>query len=603
MVREQRRLAAIVAADVVGYSRLMGRDESGTLARLREHRKQRLEPIIERHGGRLVKLTGDGALSEFSSAVDAVSAAIEFQQAVADANRDAPEANAIVFRVGVHLGDLIVDGDDLYGDGVNVAARLEGQAEAGGIVVSRTVHETVKGRIAAEFDDLGTLALKNIDWSVQAYRVRWNAHDWPPPPADIASTATKTPSAAVLPAAHSATALSIVVLPFANLSSDPEQAFFADGLTEDLTTDLSRLSGSFVIARNTAFTYKGRSVDVKRIGAELGVRYVLEGSVRPVGDRVRVNAQLIDSVTGTHMWAERFDYAQADLFTLQDEITGRIANALRVALIRSAAREAEHQRAGSLEAVYLLIRARAIRQKPSAVDSLQEARSLYEQALRVEPQLVDAWAGLAYVLSAMVLSFPDDSNATHLALAEQAAARALAIDRDHADSHYALGRICMAQGRFVEAAACYETTLALDRNHASAYTQLGLVRMFQGSPAETIRLCERAIRLSPRDPLLGNWQCFVGAAHALIGNDRIALDWLQRAVSNNPGYYLSRLWLAAAQWLTGDEASARASVAMARQLRPTVGVRGWGAMFVGESAYLQLQGRIDDAWRQAGVPE
>jgi adenylate cyclase len=601
VAREQRKLAAILAADVVGYSRLMGRDESGTLARLREHRKERLEPALARYGGRLVKLTGDGALVEFASAVDALSAAIEFQQAVADTNQECPETERIVFRMSLHLGDLIVDGEDLYGDGVNIAARLEAEAPPGGIVISSTVHESVAGRLKATFDDLGPLSLKNIERPVQAFDVKWNAFEWPIAPAKPGRTELTTSPTGT--SDHPA-ALSIVVLPFANLSNDPAQEFFADGLTEDLTTDLSRLSGSFVIARNTAFTFKGKPVNVKRIGTELGVRYVLEGSVRNIEDRIRLNAQLIDSETGAHVWAERFDCAQIDLPTLQDEITGRIANALRVTLIRSAAREAERLHAGMTEAVNLLMRARAIRQKPSAVDGLRQARALYEQALEGDPQLIDAWSGLAYILSAIALNFPDEDRMTHLAHADHAVARALLIDRDHAESHFALGRIRMTQGRLTEAAMAYETALALDRNHASAYTQLGLVRMFQGSPAETIRLCQQAIRLSPRDPLLGNWQFFVGAAYALQSDDRSALDWLQRAVANNPGYYLSHLWLAAAQWLTGDKDTSRVSAAIALRLRPALTIRGWAAReFMREPVYLQLQSRIDYAWQRAGIPE
>jgi adenylate cyclase len=314
LAREQRRLAAIVAADVVGYSRLMGRDESGTLARLRKNRSEHLDPILRKYGGRLVKLTGDGALIEFASAVDALSAAIEFQQAMVEANSDQPADTALVFLIGLHLGDLIVDGDDLYGDGVNIAARLEAEAPAGGIVISRTVHEAVTGRLKATFDDLGSLALKNIERPVQAFSVKWERSDWP--------VGTPGPSKATEPAAQKEAALarsepprlSIVVLPFANLGGDPELEYFVDGVTESLTTDLSRMSGMMVIGRNTAFTYKGKHVDLKQIGHDLGVRYVLEGSVQRGGNRMRVNTQLIDAATGNHLWAERFDKPLADLF-------------------------------------------------------------------------------------------------------------------------------------------------------------------------------------------------------------------------------------------------------------------------------------------------
>src|SRR5436190_5508694 len=297
----------------------MGRDESGTLARLREHRKQRFEPTLVRHGGRLVKLTGDGVLAEFPSAVDALGAAIEFQQAMAEANHGHTEDVAIVFRVGLHLGDLIVDGADLYGDGVNVAARLEAEALPGSIVISRTVHEAVVGRLKATFTDLGSLALKNIERPVQAFGVKWDAADW-----KIAAPAAASPVASsqaddvplTLPDKPS-----IAVLPFQNMSSHPEQEYFADGISEDVITALSRSRDFLVTARNSTFTYKGTSPDIRQVGRDLGVRYVLEGSVRKSGDRLRITAQLIDATSGNHVWAERYDRPTADIFAAQDEIT------------------------------------------------------------------------------------------------------------------------------------------------------------------------------------------------------------------------------------------------------------------------------------------
>jgi class 3 adenylate cyclase len=282
LAREQRKLAAVIAADVVGYSRLMGRDESGTLARLRKNRSERLDPVLARYGGRLVKLTGDGALVEFASAVDALSAAIEFQQAMTEVNSDQLADTALVFRMGLHLGDLIVDGDDLYGDGVNVAARLEAEAPAGGIVISRTVHEAVAGRLKATFDDLGSLALKNIGRPIQAYSVRWQPSDWQLPPASQVAVTPSAEQQAPLPLPDKP---SIAVLPFQNMSGNPEQEYFADGMVEDIITALSRFRSLFVIARNSSFTYKGKAVNVKHVARELGVRYILEGSVRKSGDQ------------------------------------------------------------------------------------------------------------------------------------------------------------------------------------------------------------------------------------------------------------------------------------------------------------------------------
>src|SRR5918993_2524978 len=290
--REQRRLAAILAADVVGYSRLMGRDESGTLARLRKNRSERLDPVLTNYGGRLVKLTGDGALVEFASAVDALSAAIEFQQAMVEANREQPAETALVFRMGLHLGDLIVDGDDLYGDGVNVAARLEGEAPAGGILISRNVRDAVAGRVKATFEDLGGLSLKNIERPVRAFRVHWKASVWRPLAAqEVTDVAKSQPSPTLLPLPDKP---SIAVLPFQNLSQDPEQEYFVDGLVEEIITTLSRFSWLMVISRNSTFTYKNKAADMKTIGRDLGVRYALEGSIRKSAGRVRITGQLID---------------------------------------------------------------------------------------------------------------------------------------------------------------------------------------------------------------------------------------------------------------------------------------------------------------------
>ena len=321
LAREQRKLAAIVAADVVGYSRLMGRDESGTLARLRENRSEQLDPVLAKYGGRLVKLTGDGVLVEFASAVDALSAAIEFQQGMAQVNAGQPGDTALVFRMGLHLGDLIVDGDDLYGDGVNVAARLEGEAPAGGILISGNVRDAVSGRLKATFEDLGGLSLKNIERPVQAFNVRWEPKDWLRVVISEATTAPLAAPQAPLPLPDKP---SIAVLPFQNMSGDPEQEYFADGVVDEIITALSRFNSLFVIARNSSFTYKGKSVDIKQVGRELGVRYVLEGSIRKAVNRVRITGQLVESDTGNHLWADRFDGALEDVFTLQDVVTEKV---------------------------------------------------------------------------------------------------------------------------------------------------------------------------------------------------------------------------------------------------------------------------------------
>ncbi|HEY6982248.1 adenylate/guanylate cyclase domain-containing protein [Reyranella sp.] len=347
MAQEQRRLAAIVAADVVGYSRLVGRDESGTVARLRQNRAERLDPVLARRGGRLVKLTGDGALIEFASAVEALNACIEIQQSMVEANSGVPTDSALLFRIGLHLGDLIVDGDDLYGDGVNVAARLEATAPPGGIVISRTVHESVAGRVKATLEDLGTLELKNIERPVHAYLVKWDPVDW-----KTAAAAQPEQPVVESPRSPGVPLLlpdkpSIAVLPFQNMSGDPEQEYFADGVAEDVLTTLSKIEELMVIARNSSFVFKGQSKDVREIGRILGVRYVLEGSVRKSGNRVRLTAQLIDSLDGGHVWADRFDGDLDDVFALQDRITQDIVSALEVRLAFGEQARVWRQRSGS----------------------------------------------------------------------------------------------------------------------------------------------------------------------------------------------------------------------------------------------------------------
>src|ERR1700704_5830954 len=334
--RMTRRLAAILAADVVGYSRLMGRDENGTLARFKGHMTERLEPTLVRHGGRLVKLTGDGALVEFTSVLGALGAAVEFQQAMAEANRDQDTDAAMVFRIGVHLGDLIVEDDDIYGDGVNIAVRLEAQASPGGIVVSRTVHEAVAGRLKATFEDLGSLALKNIERPIQVFRVAWESADWPA--SARATTANPMPTDGPPPLPDKP---SVAVLPFQNMSGDPEQEYFVDGLVEEIITALSRFKALFVIARNSSFTYKGKAVDIRQVGRELGVRYVLEGSVRKAANRVRITGQLIESENGVHIWADRYDGDLSEIFDLQDKVAMGVVGAITPKL-----EQAEIDRAG-----------------------------------------------------------------------------------------------------------------------------------------------------------------------------------------------------------------------------------------------------------------
>jgi TolB-like protein/class 3 adenylate cyclase len=387
-----RRLAAILAADVAGYSRLMGADEEGTHERLQAHRRELVDLKIREHSGRIVKTTGDGILAEFASVVDAVRCAIECQRAMIDREAGIPEDHRIRYRIGINLGDVIVESDDIFGDGVNVAARLEALTEPGGISISRTVRDHIRDKLAYAFQDLGEQRVKNIARPVRVYALR------PEAVAELPAPSTLPIPPASLPAITPR--LSIVVLPFANLSSDPEQQYFADGITEDVTTDLSRIGGMLVISRNTAFTYKDKRVDTKQIGRELGVHYVLEGSVRRLGNQIRINAQLIDAETDAHLWAERFDGDMSDLFTLQNEVTSRIAVELNYELVGAeAARRTEHP-----DALDYILRGRAAFYKPVSRNTRAEAIRMFERALALDPQSVDAQSWLSNALSSGVLT-------------------------------------------------------------------------------------------------------------------------------------------------------------------------------------------------------
>jgi adenylate cyclase len=374
---EQRRLTAIVSADVAGYSRLMGRDESGTLAALKAVRQEVVDPAIAMHGGRIVKTTGDGLLLEFPSVVNAVRCAVEVQTAMASKRVDVPDDRRIAFRIGINLGDIIVEGDDIFGDGVNVAARLQEIATAGGICISSRVYEDVRDRLDTAFDDGGVQTLKNIARPVQVWRWQPGKTAWPEP----------TPPSTPLPLPDKP---SIAVLPFQNMSGDPEQDYFVDGLVEDIITALSRISWFFVIARNSSFTYKGRAVDVRQVGRELGVRYVVEGSVRKAGNKLRISGQLVDTASGNHIWADRFDGTLEDVFDLQDKITSNVAGAIEPRVQQAEIRRAQAKLTDSLSAYDLLLRALACVQEAKG-ESINEALRLTEQAIVADRQFSSAY--------------------------------------------------------------------------------------------------------------------------------------------------------------------------------------------------------------------
>jgi TolB-like protein/Tfp pilus assembly protein PilF len=545
-----RRLTAILAADVAGYSRLMGADEEGTHERLKAHLRELIDPKVKEHQGRVVKNTGDGMLTEFASVVDAVRCATDVQRGMLDRNADHPPDRRIEFRIGINLGDVIADGGDIFGDGVNVAARLEALAEPGGICISRTVRDQIRDKLAYQFEDLGEQNVKNIARPVRAYVLRQEAITVLP--------ISSPPLAASQP--HSAPRLSIVVLPFTNLGDDREQQYFADGITEDLTTDLSRLANMFVISRNTAFTYRKKLIDTKQIGRELGVRYVLEGSIRRSGNQLRVNAQLIDAATDAHLWAERFDSDTVDLFALQNEITSRLANSLGVELIAAAAAQpTEHP-----DALDYILRGRARRESSPDVDA--EAIRQFEHALALDPQSVEAQTVLANSLASRVLDLMTHSAAVDIARADGLVERALAASPRNAYAHFVKGKVLQAQNRWEEAAPEYETALALDRNFARALHFLALCKVYTGSIEEAIPLEEQAIRLSPRDPGIGWQYATIGLVHLLQSRIDEAIVWLEKARSAVPAASGVRSRLASAYALRGGTERAAAELAEARRL-------------------------------------
>src|SRR5271166_3827665 len=416
-----RRLAAILSADVVGYSRLMGEDEAGTARAVREHREA-ARPIVADLGGRIVKTTGDGLLLEFPSVVAAVECAIAIQKLMAERNAGTPESKRIVYRIGVNLGDVLIEGDDILGDGVNIAARLEGLCEPGGVLISGAAYDHVRGRIDADFVDLGEKHLKNIARPARVYAVKIGAGSMAAPAPTVSE-----------PNRQTAPRLSIVVLPFADIGGDAEQEHFVDGVTESLTTDLSRIRGAFVIGRNTAFTYKGKAVDLKQIGRELNVRYVLEGSVQRGGNRMRVNAQLIDAETGNHLWAERFDKPLADLFDMQDEIVARLAGALNTQVVAAEARRAEQ--APTPDSMDLYFQGLAWFNKGFTPDNVARARSFFDRALSVDPNNVDALIGSAHAdVDEGASNFVTDPMAA-FAAAEAKLTKVLSSVPDHARGH------------------------------------------------------------------------------------------------------------------------------------------------------------------------
>jgi TolB-like protein len=583
-LRVGRRLAAIVAADVAGYSRLMGLDEVGTVRTLREHRKV-TDALVAKHGGRLVKTTGDGVLLEFPSVVDAVECAVAVQAVMAQRNEGIPQDRRMLFRIGINLGDILIEGDDILGDGVNVAARLEGIAEPGGICISSSAYEQVCGKVPVEFTDLGEQALKNIARPIRAYAVGLNAN-----------------TDRAVPPLSSAPHLSLVVLPFANIGGDPEQEYFVDGVTESLTTDLSRINGAFVIARNTAFTFKGKAIDVKKLGRELNVRYVLEGSVQRGGNRLRVNVQLIDAETGNHLWAERFDKPIADLFDMQDEIVSRLANALDAELIAAEARRAE--RSPHPDAMDLVFQGSRWINKGLTPDCLARARSFLEKAIALDPENIEALVGMANVDTTTVVASLTDDRAPRLAATEATLNRVLSMAPQHALAHMLLGVVQMHTNRVAQGIAECERALALDRNLASAHAWIGYAKYLHGCGSETEAHTNEALRLSPRDTFVYRWMMFVGSAKFQLGADAEAVTWYRCGIEANRNHPVGHLFLAAALTRLGALDEAQAAVRAGLALDPSFTIRRMRVNAPSDNAtFLAGRERMYEGMRLAGVPE
>jgi TolB-like protein/class 3 adenylate cyclase len=622
---ETRKLAAILVADVVGYSRLAGADEERTLARLRGLRGDLIDPAIAAHHGRIVKRTGDGIIIEFRSVVDAVRCAIELQTGMVERSAGLPPDKRIEFRVGVHLGDVVEESDgDLMGDGVNIAARLEGVAKPGAICLSEQAYWQVKGRLDLRVSDLGATHLKNIAEPIRAYLLEVGPASRPKPtspatPADPTKTPPIKPRWAFAPVVAPIAALlilavaagwsllgdrltktaqaghlSIVVLPFANLSGDPGQDYFADGITENLTTDLSRLRGSFVIARNTAFSFKGKNVDAREIGKEFGVRYVLEGSVQREAGRTRINVQLIDAETGNHLWADRFDKPAVDLFEMQDEIVARLANQLGAELISAEAHRAE--RTSNPDSMDLYFQGQAWLNRGVNPENMAQARGFFEQAVARDPNNLDALLGLGRVDYSVGGALLSDDRDARLAAAEATIAKVLSLRPNDALAHEIMGGVLNQTNRSAQGIAEFERALALDPNLATAHGDIGLAKIFVGRPEETEAHEKEALRLSPRDSFAWLWLHFTGAAKLVLGADEEAVALFRHSIENNRTIPLTHFFLAAALANVGklEEAQSEAQAGLA--LDPGFSIRRFARSG-------QPDQRLLDAMRKAGVPE
>ena len=579
----ERRLATILAADVVGYSRLMEADEEATLATLNAYRRFIDERIVD-HRGRVFGGAGDSVIAEFASPVEAVRCGVKIQQELATRNAELPEDRRMQFRIGVNLGDVMAEGENLFGDGVNIAARLEQLADPGGIYVSDDIYRQVEGKVDVAFDDLGEQRVKNITKPLRVFRARLGE--------DMAAGALGSSEPLPLPDKPS-----IAVLPFTNISGDLEQEYFSDGITEDIITDLSKVSALFVIARNSVFTYKGRAVRVQEVSRDLGVRYVVEGSVRKSGNRVRITAQLIDGMSGGHMWAERYDRDLTDIFALQDEITEKIVAALQVKLTEGEQEQVARRYTENLVAYDYFLRGRADQARATKETNAQ-AREMFERAIELDPNFAGAYAVLSHTYSRdWSYQWSDDTQA--LERASEAAKMAVTLDDSLPLAHARLAWIYLWRRQHEQAIAEVKRAIFLDPNFAEGYARLGIILTYAGRPGEGIDLVKKAMRLDPYYPPL--YLFYLGHAHYLVGQYEEAIAVLKRSFTRNPDQLPSHLDLAVIYCELGRKEEARAEVAEVLRISPRASLEGQRErMLFKDQAVLE---RYLENLRKAGLPE
>jgi TolB-like protein/class 3 adenylate cyclase len=589
--RVDRRLAAILAGDVAGYSRLMGADEEGTLRQLKAHRKELVDPKITEHRGRIVKTTGDGMLVEFVSVVDAVRCAVDIQRGMVERNSAVPASKRIEFRMGINVGDIISDDNDIYGDGVNVAARLQALAEPGGVCVSRNVHDQVCDKLNFGFENMGEQTVKNIARPIGVHRVQLFDLD-----ASAAATAV-----AVTPNHRPSSRPSIAVLPFVNMSGDPEQEYFADGIVEEIITALSHMHWLSVIARNSSFTYKGKNVDVKQVGREMSVRYVLEGSVRKAGNRVRITGQLIDTSTGAHLWADRFDGGLEDIFDLQDQVTASVVSAIAPKLEQAEIERAKRKPTESLDAYDYFLRGMASLHQWTK-ESSDEALRLFYRSIELDSDFASAYGMASWCFVWRKVNGWMGDRAQEIADATWLARRAVDLGPGDAVALSGGGYALVFVAHELDGGAAYiDRALALNPNLAWALHSSGWTKAFLGEPDAAIEHLTHAIRLSPLDPLKFRAQGGIAFAHFLAGRYDEAALWAEKALLERPNYLAAIRELAAANALAGRLAEAQKAMAHLRDIDPALRVstvKEWVPLRRPDDIAM-----LEEGLRKAGLPE